>query len=385
MNAKRLSVAAAAALLCFALAPAGAQGPAGVQLALDRPVELEVADAPIGEVFRKLTAATGVRFVIAPSVYECLPYGDQTRLAVKLKNVTLRKALSPMLSQQAMEWSVEDDAVRIVPAPALLRMNRRATYDELRTLGKIYSVPLEPADKASVIDQLRKVTATSGLKLAFHVKGDQDVAVERANRILPATGAAWLDMLCHGRGWTWYLWNEGIVVMDKADQVARQLQRHVSLRYENAALADVLLDLARRAHVALTLEPGVLNLLPPQVQQNFNLMMTDATIAQALEVISGATGLKFTPTAEGIHVAPSERLKEQVAGIAPVAARPRTPFFLKRTITLADGSTMELLIRPDDLPPELQRAIEADRAKLIGMLMEKYHVTTRPAATQPAN
>jgi len=84
-------------------------------------------------------------------------------------------------------------------------------------------------------------------------------------------------------------------------------------------------------------------------------------------------------------VAPSERLKEQVAGTAPVAARPRTPFFLKRTITLADGSTMELLIRPDDLPPELQRAIEADRAKLIGMLMEKYHVTTRPAATQPAN
>lgn len=379
----RLAMALVAAAMTGAVSlPSSAQSTANVQVALDKPVELEVADAPINAVFEKLHDATGVKFVISPEVYECLPYGDQTRLAVKLKNVTLRKALSPMLSQQAMDWVIDRDAVRIEPTPALIRMNRRANYDELRILGKMHSAKLDTVDKAgTVIDQLRKITEDKDLNLLLQVKADKDAAAARADKILPATAANWLDMLCHGQGWTWYLSGSDIIVTEKAAQVTRQLQRQVSVKYENAKLVDVLLDLARRAHVPVTMDPGVIKLLPAQVQENFNLAMTEATVAQALEVISGATGLKFTPKADGVNIEPSQRIAEGDTGGS--AARPRSPFMLKKILQMPDGTTMELLIRPENLPPDLQKAIEAEREKLVKQLMEKYGVTTQPA-TKPA-
>ena len=73
-------------VLALVSGPAVGQSGVSVQLALDKPVDLNITDAPISQVFQKLTQATGVRFVIGQDVYACLPYGDQTRLAVKLKN-----------------------------------------------------------------------------------------------------------------------------------------------------------------------------------------------------------------------------------------------------------------------------------------------------------
>lgn len=361
-----------------------AQSDAQLQRALDRRVAIDVADAPIPEVFRRLTKTTGVEFLIGEEVYAALPYGDQTRLSVKLRNVTLRKALSPMLAPQAMEWTVERGGVRIVPAPALMRMGRRATYDELVVLGKIHSERMLPTEKAgSVVEQLRKATGRQELNLFFHVKADQPAALKRAERQLPCAAAAWLDMLCHGQGWTWYLWGDDIMIVDKKAQVQRQLQQQVTLRYESAELIAVLLDLARMARVQLTMDPGVMDLVPEQTQKNFNLVMAKATIAQALEVISGATGLKFSTHAEGIRAEASEALTKRAPGAADAAQR-KVPFFIKRSVRLADGSTVELLIRPEDLPKEVVEAIEAERARLMQLIAQKFRPTTRPATTQPS-
>jgi hypothetical protein len=363
----------------------GAQGGGNLQLALDRPIDLTIADAPINQVFQRLTDATGVKFTIGPDVYACLPYGDQTRLAVKLKNVTLRKALSPMLAPQAMEWIIEGECVRVLPTPALMRMNRRATYDELKVLGKIHSARVEPPDKAGgVLEQLRKASDDKDLSLFFHVKVvDKDALFARADRILPGTGAAWLDMLCHGQGWTWYLWGDDIMIVDSKEQIGRQLQRQVSLRYEGADLVNVLLDLARKAQVKLNMDAGIIDLVPIETRKNFNLVMSDATIAQALEVISGATGLTFIKDTDGLRVEPSERLRQKTD--AGGTANKRSPFYIKKTIPLSDGSTAEVIIPAEELPAEVQEAIKAERAKLVEMLVQKYGVTTRPAATsQPA-
>jgi hypothetical protein len=325
-----------------------------------------------------------VGFLIGQEVYAALPYGDQTRLSVRLRNVTLRKALSPMLAPQAMEWTVERGGVRIVPAPALLRMNRRATYDELVVLGKIHSERMLPTEKAgSVIEQLRKATGSRELNLFFHVKADQPAALKRAERQLPSPAAAWLDMLCHGQGWTWYLWGDDIMVVEKKAQVQRQLQRQVTLRYESTELISVLLDLARMARVQLTMDPGVMDLVPEQTQKNFNLVMAKATVAQALEVISGATGLEFSTHPDGIRAEASEALIKRAPGAADAAQR-KVPFFIKRSVRLADGSTVELLIRPDDLPKEVAEAIEAERARLVQLIAQKFRPTTRPATTQPS-
>ena len=375
---------ALASLVVGALtAPTGAQGRINLQVALDKPVDLEVTDAPIGEVFRRLTQATGVKFLIGDDVFACLPYGSQTRLAVKLKNVTLRNALSPMLAPQAMEWIIEADAVRILPTPALLRMTRRATYDELRILGKIHSTKVLPTDQAGpVIDQLRKAVGNKDLDVVFHVETDRPGAQKRAERALPCTASAWLDMLSHGRGWTWYLWGDDILIVDRKMQVERQLRRLVTLRHDSARLVHVLLELAKFGRVKLELDPGVLDLVSAETKSNFSLIMADVTISQALEVISGATGLIFVRTPEGLRVEASERLRKPDPGAE--TQRQRSSFFIKKPVTLPDGSTIDIILRAEDLPEGIQEAINAEREKLFKLLIEKYGPTTRPATTQPA-
>jgi hypothetical protein len=135
--------------------------------------------------------------------------------------------------------------------------------------------------------------------------------------------------------------------------------------------------------VKLNMDPGIIEQVPIETRKNFNLVMSDATIAQALEVITGATGLAFIRDSDGLRVEPSDRLREKAGG---GDANKRPPFYIKKSIPLPDGSTIELLIRADELPPEVQEAImKGERMKLMDMLIQKYGSTTKPAATsQPA-
>ena len=349
-------------------APAGAQQQGvSVQQALDKPVELDVADAPIGEVFDELQASTGVNFIIDEDTLEYLPYGDQTRLAVTLRHVTLRKALSPMLAPQALQWEIEDNAIRIRPSEPLYRIGRRATFEELTTLGHLLTDRLQAPNGRPVIDQIRAATGNDKLRLFFHVEADETAATTRAARALPGPAADWLETLVHGQGWTWYLWGDDIVIVDRAMQVQRQLEKQVSLRYENTSLVTVLLDLARKARVKLTLMPGVMNLLPESTRESFNLMVAEASIAQALEVISGATGLVFTQDAEGIRVEACDTLLETAEG--PGRQRGRSRYFVCIVLPDIGGQEMQLFMRPEELPEDVQKMIEQSKDEYFKKLM----------------
>ena len=382
-------VASGALVLAAALSwvPAFGQAGVNVQVALDKPVDLNISELAISQVFQRLTDATGVRFVIGQDVYACLPYGDQTRLVVNLKNVTLRNALSPMLTPLGMEWVIENEAVRIVPTAPLARMTRRAAYEELLALGRILSVKLQPIDKGgAVLDQLRTAAGNKELKVTFPTKVEQagrEAAFIRADRALPCTGAQWLDMLCQGRGWTWYLTGDDVTIIEQKAQIERQLRQQVSLKYEGADLTAVMLDLAHKARVLLNMDPGVMDYVPVETRKNFNLIMSEATIAQALEVISGATGLRFVTEDDGIRVEASEKLKQTLEAATGTASK-RSPFFLKTTISLGNGATLEAYIRADDLPAEVQTIINAEKAKLVEALCKKYGITMTQPASQPA-
>jgi len=378
MNRMRILLICTPVVLAIAAMPAMAQRDSTeLQKALDKPITLKIADAPIGDVFERISKASGVKLVIDADTFACLPYGRQTRLSVTLANATLRKRLGALLAGAALQWEIRGNEVHIRPSEALRRMCRRATYDELKVLAVIHSHEHKPAAKAGpVINQLRKATGNSQLKVNFHVKADEKAAIARADRALPATAAAWLDMLCHGRGWTWYLWGDDIIIMDKVRQVQRQLQKQVSLRCQNADLVTVLQDLAGKGKLMLEMAPGVLRYLPDQTRTNFNLVMADASIAQALQVISGATGLKFTPTAAGVRVEASEMLLKRAR---PTTRRARrAPFFVKLTLPLKDGSTVEVFMRADELPDEVVKAIEAKRKKFIAEMREAVKKTNKP-------
>jgi len=376
----RLSAAGVGALVLVALSasPAAAQrGTVSIQQALDRPVNFSVADATIVEVFKKLSEATGVKFVIPDETLDCLPYGDQTRLKVNLEGFSLRKALPLMLAPQALQWFTEDEAVRIVPTEALYRMCRRASYDELKVLGVMHKEVLQTTEKGGdVLAQLRKAADDKELKIAFHPPGDKEAAFKRAERVLPCPAAQWLDMVCHGQGWTWYLAGDEIVIVDKARQIQRQLQKRVSLRYQGAKLLDVLDDLARKGRLQLEMEAGVMGLLPAETQNSLNLLMADASIAQALQMISGLTGLKFTPTADGIRVEASDALKKEPT----TQPRKRPPFFVKMVIPTANGTGIEVYWTPEELPDDLVEAIQAQKADFIKRLRDAVKGAQPPTA-----
>lgn len=378
MNSKRCLVTGWL-VLAVATLPALAQE-VDLQKALDKPVTVSVDDAPIGELFGRLSTETGVKIVIDPDTMALLPYGPQTRLRVRMTNATLRNALTPTLEQpgllapQALRWTIEGDAVRIVPSEALYRLGKRATYDELTILGTIYSTKLQPVSEGSpgVLDQLRKASGASELRLVgSDGTAPTAAAIEKANAVLPANGATWLDALA-GKGQTWFVQGDDIIILSRREQVERQLARNVSIKYQNAQLADVLLDLARLARLSLTMEPGVLAGVPAATRNSFNLTMSDATVAQALEVISGATGLKFARTDEGLRVEPTARSATAETG----PAQPRPRFFVRMSIPGPEGSNIEVFLRPEELPPDVLDRIEREKQKFIERLSEP--------ATQPA-
>lgn len=356
-----LVIAAAVA----AAAPGGASG-ADVQQALDRPITVDIGDGSIREVFATLGKAAGVEFLIETETLAALPYGAQTRMRVSLKNITLRRALPEILTPQALRWEIRANVVRILPSAPLARMNRRATYDELAVLGKIQSVKLTDTKKGqTILPELRRATGSAELRLLPHVRIDEEADYARAGVALPGTGADWLDMLCHGKGWTWYLSGEAIVVLDKTEQVKRQLQQHVTLRPRGQNLQSVLLELAQKAGIKLTFDPGVMKLLPEEICSGFNLSMSDATIEQALEAISGATGLKFVAEPQGVRVAASEALTKQPA---TMPSRPKVPFFLKMSVPGPGGTSLDVYIRADELPDDMVELLDKHKAVLLRKL-----------------
>jgi len=372
----------AAVMLCLLPAlSAAAQSAGDLQQNLDKSLSVTITDQPIRDVFDRLQRESGVKFVLDPDTFERLPWGEQTRLRISLKNITLRNALSPMLAPQCLQWTVEGAAIRVSPNEALFRMGRRASYEELQLLAKLATGKLNtPAgDNAAKIealpDALRTLTQTPDLDLAVNLRQtrEKSAAFERGFAALPCSPAAFLDALC-GSEYAWYLNGQTLVVLPRKEQIERQLQQTVTLRYQNEKLSAVLLDLTRKARVPLSIEPGVMQLLPAETRSNFSLVMTDASIAQALEVISGSTGLKFTATDVGLSV---ETGKSAAANNA--AERPRSAWMLQMDLDLGSGAQpVRITVRAEELPADLRDAIEARKNAYIQQLRDA--LVTDPTA-----
>lgn len=363
---------------------AQSSGGGALQMKLDRPVKLKLTDKPIGEVFDKLSRVTQIDFKISPDTLEFLPYGAETRLNITIPDVTLRSALSQILNPQALNWEVNGNRVLIVPSEPLYRMCHRATYDEMELLGKIILGQVEELDEhKSIVGSLRSAIDDKKIKVIFPSELNKEylaAAFKQASETLPHSAGVWLDLICQPLGLTWYLEGKNIILISRKAQVKRQLNRVVSLRYQNSRLSNILLDLARKGRVKVTMVPGVMKSLAKRVRSDFTLIMADATIAQALEIICGATGLEFPTNDEGFLVKTSLYLEVNPEGSAPKnwqqpTKRKRPRFIVKTVLQKGDNKTVDLYILPEHLPEELRKAIDAEREKIIKELSEKYGIT----------
>lgn len=370
------------AIAVLSIVPAAlAQNGAGAVIqTLDAPVELQIDDQPILEALERISRQSDLSIELTERTLRWLPHGEQTRVSLRARNVSLRDALTAMLQPMNLTWQVSAEGVRVEAVDALKRMGRRPSFAETRALAQVLNTVIEPDTPA--LTQLRVATGLPRLDLLWHVPEDARAeAIARADSRRPCTGQEYLNMICHGRGWTWYLWGNDIAIMPKQMLTERQLRQTVTVAYRGESLIHVLRDLLDQAELDLQIEPGALALLPPETRESFTLLMADATVGEALEAISGATGLVFTPGQMSVTLSAGGTLQ----ALSQPAQRERQPFILLIRRDVA-GMEMMIPVRVDDLPEDLAEQLtdraESEREAAIAELIEQF--SPSPPSTQPA-
>jgi hypothetical protein len=314
-----------------------------IHQALDQPTDLEIADQPIADALAYVGQRTGVSIDIAPAVVEMLPYGAKTTVSATIRGTPLRDGLSALLRPIGLQFAIRGSQIQAEPVPALARLGRRATWEELELLDQLASSTWW----GGVAEQLR-ITVEGELLSADDAIG---TLRERAGKVGAGTALDAIEQACAALRWAWIPRGRQVVVMRATDFYRDRLGSTDSFRYVGVPLANVLVDLTHRAGVPLRMEPGVLADLPTQTLNSFTLQAENMPYDQAMELIAGATALAYTVSDEGVWIYRPE-------GSAASAAAPRSgsadPYVMKITMPAgADGTSYEILVRQSELPPEL--------------------------------
>lgn len=298
----RLATPLAAAVLLIAAAQALAQSGRTAALlneALDKQVNLSV-NAVLPDAIRQIGDQTGVRIEAPPDLWDLLPWGDQTNITATIQNNTLREALTAITRKLGLTFVLRENAVELQPVPALARMGKRATLQELQALDLLMSLPY-PND--NVRPTLRQILQTVDDVL---LSSKADFVVENRapqgplqETIIPlprnATIAEALEAIARATSVTWYPWGRSIVVLPKEDQIRVLLQKPISLNLRGDDVGQVLLDLSRRVGVPFSIEPGAVQRVPPEFR-SVRLTVENAPVQQVLEQLAATTGLGYVVT-----------------------------------------------------------------------------------------
>ncbi len=301
----RSALCALSSALIFLPLPATASVTSAlISKALDSQQKLEL-DTVLPQAMEQIGNITGVRIEADPAVWDLLPWGEQTNITARIENRTLRDGLTAITQKLGLELALTDEAVELRPMPALRRLGRRSTVQELAALDLLRSTPMNPSsDRLTVAELLSAVDSKlESAKAPFVVENrapdqtqSQKIAVAKN-----ATMAEALETMSQQTNATWYPWGKSIVVLPKREQVRGQLSKTLTARYNGVDVGQVLLELFQRAGVDFTVEPGAYEHVPASYR-NIKLMLDDATIQQALETVGGYTGLGFEVTDQGVHV-----------------------------------------------------------------------------------
>ena len=356
-----------------------------VELALDRKLEkLSVSDKPVPEALAEIGSEAGVGIAIDGDAAELLPWGRQTKVAaVTISNASLREALPQILNPLGMVYVVNDGHLLVVAAEPLKRMNRRATWQDLKLLRWCQETLYTPEAFAGISLQYRVTAKVDAPKML-------ERQLERAGH---GTVAQMLETACNSLGWVWLPDNEEIVIRTHEAQIANMLSRRITVRYTNAPLSKILNDLGEKADVAVFFEPGIMMKLPRNTAQSYTLLLDQSSIRQALELIAAETGLKYEIRRDGISIGLSDALAGTTTNPSAAPAR-RTPYLAKITVPSKDGSfSLDFLLTAEELPPDVleyreqlvDQYVDKMRSELEGAIEKSIDKKARKSASsQPA-
>lgn len=314
---------------------------------LDKQVDLKL-DTTLPDALHQIADQTGVKIEAEQAVWDLLPWGQLTNLTIEVKNQTLREALNAITGALGLTYEVGDESVQLRPMPALRRLGRRATLQELQTLGQLvapFQSEQHQFDRASALlqqidDQLSKQPGAPAIdfrKSALENLNEGAFNIPRNATLLDA-----LEIIHDSTDATWYPWGNRIVVVAKQDQVRRQLEKKIVIRYDGVDVAQVLTELSQKAGIPFSIEPGAIQRIAPEFR-NVKLIFEDADIRQALETIAGFTGLGYVVKDDGVYI---WNASSNVATTTPT----RDP--LVALIEVYDG--VEVVVQESMISPELR-------------------------------
>lgn len=343
-----------------------------VQQALDQTIRsrIELPEKPIREALDDLEARTGLRFVLDATAADWMPYGEQTRIAIVMENVSVREGLGRIFAGLGLAMRVADDRIMVEPAPVLERLSRRLTLDEVATLQLLAERSWSSAGK--------------GLAIDLRLPPDQANAERRLDdAVARAPGASAIEQLesaTAALGWTWTPLGKGIVVYGRAEDVSQRLDRAIDVNYRRVPLDEMLVDLGRRIGVTVYFEPGVLQRVSAR-QRNVDLIQRHTTVRQVLELIVGNTGLAYEVGATGILITSPRGTAEPPPDGTPRDPGPVAPGSIDRDASRVvailripvgtDGTTIDFLIRADELPEEFRQLRARKMPEVIEILRQR--------------
>jgi hypothetical protein len=319
-----------------------------------------------------------VRIEATPAVWELLPWGDQTNITVKTERTTLRDALEAITRKLGLVFVLKDQNIELQPMPALTRIGRRATQQELKALDQLASTEAKLSTERPTVRQLIEAVDQKLLEIKspFAIESRPGDNVVQEQVVFVARNATLMDALealAKETRATWYPWGKSIVIVPKEDQIRNQLSRPITVRYPGTDVAQVLTELSQKAGVTFEIEPGAIQRIP-LTERRIKLELYDASIIKALEAIAGVTGLGYTVNEKGVYVFNAS----SATGIAP-----RDPVI--GMIQLDDN--MQILVPTSQVPPDIQEYLRTRTKKQlekIRQMMKEEGFKPTPPATQPA-
>ncbi len=314
-----------------------------VELALDRPApDIAIPLSPMREALERIEQKTGLRFAIDETLFDYMPYGKQTRIAVTIRDTSVRAGLSRMLDGLGLAMRVDKGAVGIRPGPVLRRLGRRLTAREIELLGRLASGPWS---------RLARGAAAVALDLRLPPETRPRERLDRALAQVHAPNALrQLEAACQTLGWVWYPQGDAVVVYPRAEDIRRRLSRPLDLDFHRIPLDELLVTLGQRVGVLVRFEPGALGKIAAS-QRTVDLTQRGVSVRQVLERICGNTGLRYELDGEGIFVhGPASE------AIGPTAASIQQ--WVRIELELRSGVKMDVFLRQDQLPPDLHREMQ---------------------------
>jgi hypothetical protein len=372
---------AIALLSLVAMTPARAQQPktsALINEELDKLAEFQLSGT-LPQAIKEITNKTGVPIEVAPQTYDLLPWGEQTTINAKIANQTLRKALEAITRKLGLTIELRDEAIEIKPLPALRRLGRRATIEELGVLDLLSRTELKLDTDRPTVKQLVGAidSRLDELKSPFAIENraqtdallDAPVAVSKNATLLDG-----LEAIARSTDATWYPWGDDLIVLPKVDHVRDLLTKTITRSWNGVDVSQVLAELANLSGTTFTIEPGAVQRIAGD-SRNIRLVLENAPIQQALESIAGFTGLAWSVNDKGVYI----------WNPGSAAAQTREPSI--GWITLDNG--VNVILRESQVPADLREYVKHKTNKHFEQLRkqmndEGFKPTTQPATTAPA-